>query len=176
MKKSFLAILVALLAFSVDGAAQFNWGVLGGASFSYTPKELLEDGTPKKATLFHAGATLQYKFIRGFSIQPSLLFQMRGAADERVGCLELPVALQWGPDLLLFRPYVEVVPFVGVNVYEKNIDMTAMEYGVGLGGGVEFWRLQLSARYNWNINPNSMANEGAAYGFRCTTLSLAFFF
>ena len=79
------------------------------------------------------------------------------------------VSLQWGPDLLLFRPFLDVSPFVG---YALNNEFTAstataaklsagfankwdginrLEYGLGLGGGLEIWKVQVVCRYNWNF-------------------------
>ena len=81
-----------------------------------------------------------------------------------VGYLELPVSVQWGPDLLLFRPFVDVTPFIGYAVNSKvgvedyiHTDwdgyMNKLSYGLGLGGGIEVWRLQFTCRYNWNFGP-----------------------
>ena len=74
-----------------------------------------------------------------------------------------------GFDLLLFRPFLDVSPFVG---YALNNEFTAsspaaerlsldyanqwdginrLEYGLGLGGGLEIWKLQVVCRYNWNF-------------------------
>ncbi len=85
------------------------------------------------------------------------------ALDTKVGYLEIPVQVQWGPDLILFRPYLMAEPFVGFALNSKTVSagmketslakaaLNKMEYGLGLGGGVEIWRLQVSARYYWNF-------------------------
>jgi hypothetical protein len=62
------------------------------------------------------------------------------------------------------------------------------EYGLGIGGGLEVWRLQLICRYNWNFG-NLCSVEGwkdiqesisdiktASRNFEGITLSMAFFF
>jgi len=180
--KRLAIILVSVLA-SLTLGAQSRFGVIGGLTFSNAPK--VSEISFKTATLYHGGVTYQYLFTQGFSIQPSVLFNMRGANNEdkssyvRVGAVEVPVALQWGPDLLAFRPYIEVVPYIGANVCcsDKSIDMNTLEGGIGLGGGIEVWKFQLSARYNWNLNPYALPTEGAkAWSFRSTTLSLAVLF
>lgn len=94
--------------------------------------------------------------------------------DLKVGYVELPVSFQWGPDLLLFRPFLDVSPFVGYGVHQ-DFDMLSfddpgkvvmadawkhvnrLEYGLGIGGGIEIWKLQLVCRYNWNFG--SLLNQ-----------------
>jgi len=185
MKK--LIAILASLVLSLSAFAQSHYGVIGGLTFSDAPR-VSELKDYKNATLYHAGLTYQYRFTLGFSIQPSVLYQVKGAnmmsegsvvKAVREGSVEIPVAFQWGPDLLLFRPYIEVVPFLGFNVYSsEGVNPDLMEGGIGLGGGIEIWKFQLSARYNWNFNPYTKAVEGSPepWTFRCTTLSLAFMF
>lgn len=178
MKKTVL-ILVAILS-CVVASAQGHFGIIGGATFSnVTDIGALSDAT-KNVTRYHAGLTYQYRFHGGFSIQPSLLYHCKDARAENLqtGYLELPVGVQWGPDLILFRPYVEVAPMVGVAV-NSRMDremLNRMEYGVGVGGGIEIWHLQLSARYNWDLNPYMKKSEGVSGSYRCVTLSLAVMF
>ncbi len=165
--KRFLLILTALvLAFSAASSAQGRFGVSGGMTFS--------EGN----TLGHIGVTWQQKVAMGFSFQPSVLFNMKGMEGSQIGSVEVPVAVQWGPDLLLFRPYVEFVPFVGVNIFGNGVQPTKMECGFGLGGGLEIWKIQVDARYNWNVNPYSRPveyfPEGPGIGVTTLTFSILF--
>lgn len=168
------------MLFCVALSAQSHFGVIGGASFSnVTNIKSLSEAT-KNVTRYHAGLTYQYKFHNGFAIQPSLMYHCKDARVENLqtGYLELPVGVQWGPDLILFRPYVEVAPMVGVAV-TSGIDksmLNRLEYGVGVGGGIEIWHLQLSARYNWDLNPYIKSSAETSGSYRCATLSLAVMF
>ena len=119
-----------------------------------------------------------YKFkipMIGLSIQPELLFSKvsgelsvsgnpatRSSAlisdsEVNISYLQLPVALQWGVDLMLFRPYLQVVPYVGVALDNatgnKNLewDLNKFRYGIGLGAGIDIWKLQVSGRYCWDL-------------------------
>ena len=177
--KKLLAIAFATLMCTLAGA-QSHFGVIGGATFSNVSDIKSLSDAAKAVTRYHAGVTYQYKFDKGFAIQPSLMYHCKDAKVDnlKTGYLELPVGLQWGPDLLLFRPYVEVAPMVGVAV-NSEIDksmLNRLEYGVGLGGGVEIWHFQISARYNWDINPYIKKSEGTSGSYRCVTLSLAAMF
>ena len=102
--------------------------------------------------------------------------------DLSVGYIDLNASFQWGPDLILFRPYVEVCPFAGYGVNGwgdlKNMwkkDGNRWEYGVGLGGGLQIWRFQVNARYNWNFGP-LYSGVRDDFNFGGMTLSLSFIF
>ncbi len=185
------AAAIVLFIFSVTCAsAQSRFGVVGGITFSNAEKQSLNRSTMNK---YHVGVAYQFKFPFGLSIQPALQYHVKGAklgnvvstdftntCDLAIGYLELPVSVQWGPDLLLFRPFLDVTPYIGyalnnrmdvyvaenssvpgVNASYRNIwsgaDLRRLEYGVGVGIGLEIWKFQLIGRYNWNIG--SLYNE-----------------
>lgn len=191
MKKFVLsaALVIMSLCFSSTASAD-NFGVLGGVNF-YTSS--IKGINAKTMTQWHAGVTYKVELPAGFQFQPTLLYNVKGAnlnvsqIDLSVGYVEFLASFQWGVDLILFRPYVDVSPFVGygVNGWGSMKDVwknaaNKLEYGVGLGGGLQIWRFQLAARYNWNLgrlfddsveeNPFKNAN------FNGVTLSLGFFF
>lgn len=196
----FLLLIAAVSLFCADNAsAQHNFGVVGGATFSNAS---FSDFKSSTMTQYHAGATYRARLPLGFAIQPSLIYQVKGTnaqglgAGLKVGYLELPVSFQWGPDLILFRPFLEVTPFVGYglnNYFWSEVKgassnnwagLSRWEYGVGTGLGFDIWRFQLVARYNWNLGAISrdaslsevayMFRDGVNFGG--VTLSLAFMF
>ena len=170
MKKLFILSASLLLCFAVaqTASAQVNFGVLGGASFSSAKPA---DWKMTNLVQYHAGLTCCINLPLGFAVQPEVLYQVKGSnvplgenskLDYTAGYVEVPVSLQWGPDLLVMRPYLELVPFVGyaVNNRYRQDDLKVKndwaglqrwEYGIGLGAGVEVWHFQISARYNWNF-------------------------
>lgn len=180
MKKIIMAaafVLSLMFANIADSSAQLRFGVTGGATFSKLSKQTLN---AENMTQYHAGVTMQVKLPLGFSIQPSLIYNVKGSrfgvseaaatsagsADLTVGYLELPVSIQWGPDLLLFRPFLDVTPFVGYGLNNKltfdnaaasiknswsSSGINRWEYGLGLGVGLEIWKFQVIGRYNWNL-------------------------
>ena len=170
MKKLYALLASVLLCFVVvnTASAQVNFGVLGGASFSSAKPE---DWKVTNLVQYHAGITCCINLPLGFAVQPEVLYHVKGSnvplgesskLDYTAGYVEVPVSLQWGPDLLVMRPYFELVPFVGyaVNNRYRQDDLSAKndwaglqrwEYGLGLGAGVEVWHFQISARYNWNF-------------------------
>ena len=177
MKKFF--VIATLFASMVVANAQ-QLGVTGGLTLSKmngvtNPKET------KAVVLYSAGVLYKADLGAGFAIQPELLWQVKGAdVQENTGALdnvivsrsnnvELGLGLQWGPDLLAFRPYLFVEPYLGYSLGGKetyalaNTDVgkkdfssarNKLEYGVGAGLGVEIAsHVQISCQLFRNMGP-----------------------
>jgi len=185
MKKLALSLLTILLSIQAMSAWSGGFGVIAGYTSSNSNLDLHANQS------FHAGFTVKCPFLLGFALQPSLLYNEKGIGVNsdntvRMGSIELPLSVQWGPDLILVRPYFETVPFVGYNVWNKisNVDgsyvrnswqdISRVECGVGLGGGLEIWKLQVSARYLWNFN--SAYTNGRVEKPRAVMVSVAVIF
>ena len=169
MKKSIFAIALAISLFSaIEASAQV--GIIGGLTSSTTQVKNIDS---KSLNLYHVGLITK--------VDLGLIYQVKGVALGEIsentktedfqlksGFLEIPVGLQWGPDLLAFRPYLFAEPFVGYQISGSdsavlsgsNEDLknwaseakNKLEYGFGLGLGIEFGgRLQLSAQYFNNM-------------------------
>ena len=200
-----LTVLALLCVASLFCAAQLSaqkYGVSAGATFSS-----LKGIENSAKTGWNVGGTVQFNLPLGFSIQPSLIYNSKvtqvdvtlGRAGLDVGYLELPISVQWGPDLLIFRPFLDVSPYVGYALSSKisaetlltsdewkTSNLQRFEYGLGLGGGIEVWRFQLICRYNWNfgslvkddgkLNVPHLEDAFRDRNFGGVTLSLAFLF
>lgn len=191
MKKIILAAALFLMSLCFgDNISAGNFGVIGGANFHTShPKDV----GAQTLTQWHAGILYKFNLPLGFQLQPTILYDVKAATsdttpiDFSVGYLDFIAALQWGVDLILFRPYLEVSPFAGYGL-ESWGDLKGMwqkdgekwEYGVGLGGGLQIWRFQLNARYVWNfsdiIPQIDMRGVMDKMSFNGVTLSLAYFF
>ena len=217
MKRFIMVIALCVMTFwgSNTSIAKSGFGLTGGASFVG-----MNEASSGLTTGYHAGITYKIALPYGFAIQPSLMYHMKGSQVEdayangtplefRTGYVELPVSFQWGPDLILFRPFLDVTPFVGYAVnnslsgysliknavtrtYNQWDGMNRLEYGLGVGIGLDVWRLQVIGRYNWNFgtlfdvngnlpqsdnvleNVKSSLFEGNNYGGM--TLTVAFIF
>lgn len=210
----FAAIMAAMMICPQAQAAKrgnARVGIMGGFTSSSARAKDLDATTIGR---YHIGVSAQLPIALGFSIQPGLLYTAKGtklseanlgnfSLDTQVSYLEIPVQLQWGPDLLAFRPYAFVEPFVGYGLKAvtksevfnlqtnsfRNAALSRWEYGLGLGVGVDVWKLQVSAKYYWNFG--SLYNESGQMepigqtvknafkdgrNFNGITFSLAFFF
>ena len=175
MKRIIAIIAIAASMFSAVNASA-RGGIIGGFTSSKTNLGAeIKNFDAKAVSLYHVGLTYQMQLPSGFSIQPSLLYQMKGATidvlagdlhlanfETKGGYLELPVALQWGPDLVVARPYVFAEPFVGYRLTGTstlgeewtNKNLAKLEYGVGIGAGVELIQhLQISLQWFTNLGP-----------------------
>ncbi len=179
MKKLVLAIAAAaILALTFSTSVEAGGprgGIIGGfTSSASNPKSV----DASSIGGFHIGLTAQLPIAFGFAVQPSVLYQTKGSKlseagyvnydmNTKVSYVEIPVQVQWGPDLVAFRPYVFAEPFVGygLNAKVKNVQdgtktkmksfedsgLARWEYGLGLGVGIDVWKLQISAKYFWNF-------------------------
>ncbi|MBQ6254803.1 MAG: PorT family protein [Bacteroidales bacterium] len=207
MKKILFAAVAAALAFGLNLNAQHynnaRVGVTGGMTSSSSK---IKDVSTKSINLYHAGLVAEIPLGVGFAFQPSLVYQMKGMSldkwtdstgkqinedfQAKVGYVELPLQLQWGPDLWVFRPYGFVEPFAGyqitANKSNYSDELRKVEYGLSLGAGLDIWHLQVSAKYFWNfgsIYQSDLKNTGDTItglkdggNFNGIAFSLAIFF
>lgn len=170
-------VMMAIAVFSVNAYA--GDGLKSGFMAGFTSSSSNAKGmNADNISQYHVGLTVKFPVAFGFAIQPAVLYQTKGTKlsdanidnfklNAKVGYLEVPVQIQWGPDLLAFRPYIFAEPFVGYGLFAKAKDhragetvktssfekagLSRWEYGLGLGAGVEVWRFQVSAKYFWNF-------------------------
>jgi hypothetical protein len=170
--KRILILVTAFMLLSVQGFSQF--GIKGGLNFNSLEDINLKgvkDFDIGNSTGFNVGILYKTKIpLIGLTIQPELIYSQTNSSinteldgrsnlngDLKLGTLMLPVGLQWGIDLMLFRPFIQAVPYIGytVNTQNKitnlNWNVDKFKYGVGLGAGLDIWKLQISGRYNWDL-------------------------
>jgi len=185
MKKIILAVvLMACCMSQID--AQIRFGIKGGLNFDKfkfdedTKKKL----NPENVSGWQAGALLQIKVpVAGIGVQPELLYTVckTNIKDDTnsIHFFEIPVMLQWGLDLVIVRPYIQGGPYFGYvlkadgNTFKDNIDKS--NWGIALGAGIDLWKLQLSARYQWGLHNVSKVTDFDLKNNRLN-LSLGFLF
>ena len=211
MKKIVFALAVAALAFGISASAQHydnaRMGITAGLTSTSTS---IKNVDTKSVSQYHAGVAFEFPLGGGFAIQPEVLYQVKGMAldqmggstlgeignafETKVGYVEVPVQIQWGPDLMLFRPYGFIEPFVGYRLTEKSEgaakvlsdELQKVEYGMSLGAGIDIWRLQVAAKYFWNFGNvyksdikntgNTIAGLKDGNTFNGVAVSVALFF
>ena len=176
-------IRIAVIGFAfclfpfMAGAQSF--GLKAGMNFSS-----INNGAVKDNIGYQAGLTYQIDFPLWFSIQPELMFHVKGGKVGTggesdafgLGYLEIPVNIQWGPrfkdgDIRVF-----------LQGTWKNINR--FEYGVGAGLGIQLWHFQITGQYNWSFGDLTRQSQAEAEfkemfsksNFGGYTLSLAILF
>lgn len=208
MKRNLL-LLAACLLVSLQGFCQFgvkagmNFNTMGDITADYDKSSVANtfESAVQNKTGFHVGVLYKFQVpLVGVAVQPELIYsQTKGdVALEYSGLspvkgkvsadyLQLPVSLQWGLDLILLRPFIQVVPYIGycinkdTSIKDLKLKTNDFNYGVGLGAGLDLWKLQVSGRYCWDLgnmadyqwNGVSTLKGGKNKGFQ---LSLALFF
>ncbi len=164
--KKLATLLVLILFFLPAASAQGKVGIKGGLNFN-TYKDLSGDisNVWGKSTGTHFGLFLKTKIpVIGLGFQPELLFVRKGADatdptdNFYLDYLSLPLNLQLGLDLLLFRPFVIAGPYISYALGKGGAlsetswdDLNRLDFGVGLGAGIDFWKLQITGKYNWAL-------------------------
>ena len=216
MKRLFVVIAAVLIA--VTASAKGGFGVTAGLNFNSTK---IQDVKMDSRAGMNVGITYSFNLPLGFSLQPSLVYSHSGAlatADildtsdplssfigtakaefkQTVGSVQLPISLQWGPDLIVARPFLDVTPYIGYALSNKITgEVTGLpevvqklsgelDYGIGLGAGLQVWKIQAIVRYNWNFGPmgsfkdftsidlGNLSTENHTYGG--ISVNVAFFF
>ena len=217
MKKLFIIAAAVMMTLSVSASAQ-GFGVTAGMNFNSAK---IQDVKMDAQVGWNLGVTYAVNLPLGFSLQPSLVYSHSGALvaasisdvssqlsdyigdwkaqiKQTVGSVVLPVSIQWGPDLLVARPFLDVTPYVGYSLLNKiSGEVTGLpevvekvagelDYGIGLGAGLKVWKLQAIVRYNWSFgplgdmekfkNPNLGDFTSENYTFGGISVNLSYFF
>lgn len=157
----FTVILVAILLFVSSTAnaqrtksAPLSWGLKGGINLATFYGDDVND--TEIATGFNGGLFFNYAFSARLSLQPEMLFSMKGAeldnsvsgeettTDYELGYLEVPVLFKY--HLVtgnILHPNILVGPAVGFKLFgdanDRNIDdeIQDAEFGLTFGGGLD---------------------------------------
>ncbi len=167
MKRT-LIVLCVMFFCVLPMRAQNGFGIKGGLSYNSMSDIEIEnwESSFNRKTGFHAGILYKAKLGSGLALQPELLYIQKGgnlkgsneSLDFKVHHIQLPINLQWGIDLMLFRPFVMVSPYIGYAIANgdelKGLEwdnMNRFEYGIGLGAGLDIWKFQVTGRYCWDL-------------------------
>jgi len=204
MKKVIAILAVAIASMSI---AHAQFGIVGGFTSSSTQLAKTEDGkvdwkaNAENVSLYHVGLTYKLDLGLGFALQPSLTYEMKGAKlseafvegvdpsvlgksiETKTGYGEFGLDLQWGPDLMIARPFIFASPFVGYMLtQEETNNLTAvqsvdqeqmneavenaknkLEYGFGIGAGLDILQfVQLKGQFYMNLG--NLYDEGKIDG------------
>ncbi len=169
MKKIVLLATVLWVYCLGQADAQVHFGIKGGINFNnFDYKSAKTDLTLDNSTGWQAGILLQFKVpVVGLGVQPELLYTVKKAdidnESNSISYFEVPLNVRWGFNLVVIRPFIMGGPY-----FSYAVDMSGdtfkdkvnrFDWGVGLGGGVERWKLQLALRYSWGLQDVSSVSD-----------------
>ena len=161
--KKLILLFISILCVSALTVRAEGLVIKGGANFTK-----LENVDSKPfGYQFGLGFQTEIPDGIGLSFQPEIIYKVVGFEYDKEtlkrGYLEVPLNVQLGVNIGnadTVHPFVFAGPYVGIGAgifgnkttaeTLKN-DMKALEYGLGLGVGIDLWILQLTAKYNWNF-------------------------
>lgn len=123
MKK--IALAAAALLLAVGANAQV--GIVAGLTSTATNLNdaYTDIAKTQNVNQFHAGLVYNFGLPFGLSVQPGLVYNMKGETlkyqiasqacdiDTKTGYLEVPVRIAWGMDFGIVEPFVFAEPFLG---------------------------------------------------------------
>jgi hypothetical protein len=170
MKKVILS-LALVAGISATASAQATFGIKAGGSYTnFTGKDVGESASKFGG---HGGLLANFGFGDALSVQPEILFSMKGSQDKddsknqlNMNYIDIPVLLKYNADGLFF----EAGPQLGILVSAKATDgtntldvkefsnTTDFGYAVGLGYMVESGPM-IGLRYNGGLS-NVVKEQG----------------
>lgn len=155
----FAVAAVSLLLLAAAPASARGFLIKGGVEFPHYNITDLDEIRFASITGWHAGVGYQTGTLMGFSLQPEFLYQrsgftakgLEGDDQVRTDNLQVIANIQWGVELVIFRPFLFVAPFASYNVSQRSdfLDLKKWDYGLGAGIGFDIGSVQVTGKYNW---------------------------
>ena len=176
MKKLILTALAAAI-FAINANAQL--GLIGGVNSMSTDIESAI-AEYQKIDTYHAGIVYKLNLPLGFSIQPGVLYNMKGQALEtqladmeqytlnvnmKTGYLQVPVRVAWGLKLAFFEPFIFAEPYAGYAITTESkaeAKTTAEQALLEAAANAAGIKLAVSAKYIWDMGTFFTEEDGEA--------------
>jgi hypothetical protein len=164
MKKIIFTAMVAMFV-SVGANAQFKLGVKGSYGFenfdiSTNPSSQL---TKNNSTSWDLGILAQISLGGTFYLQPEVLYlsqKIESLSTELIPLeenskrthIQIPVNLLFKINLAVVNVFASGGAYFGYSINGTKFDsLQKTDWGVSIGAGVELWKFQVGARYNWAL-------------------------
>jgi len=159
--KKIILIIAFMIGYMSQSDGQVKFGLKAGLNFdNFSPKNASQDLKFKNSTGWQAGALLKVKIpVIGIGVQPEVLYTVKktnvNSESNSIHYFEVPVNLFKSFNLVAIQPYLMAGPYFGYAVQSKGdkfgADIDKFDWGIGVGAGLEVWKLQLGARYSWGL-------------------------
>ena len=200
MKKCLL--IICGLAFTLGLNAQLRFGAKVGGTMSslFFKMGNTTDNTTKVRLGFLIGGMMEYSFSESFALQPELLYVLNGtkhkastelnalASTTSLHNIQLPVNLKYkfgvedlkfyvtaGPSISYIAGARQTIGSVGTNLFGEIDALKRMDFGLGVGFGVEIKKIAIGAGYNYGLS-NIAKDSDTSTKTGTFALSVGYFF
>jgi hypothetical protein len=162
MKKIIFTVMVAMFV-SVGANAQFKLGVKGSYGFENfdISSTLATQLTKENSTSWDLGIVAQLRLGGIFYLQPEVLYSSQKIESLPSDLIEgtskrtyvqVPVNLLCKFNLVVVNVFASGGAYIGYAIDKTDISsLQKTDWGVSIGAGVEVWKFQVGARYNWAL-------------------------
>ena len=153
---------------TVSDQIEYRYGVVAGRNIA-TIKSTKGDSQDIILGLM-AGVAAQAIWPKGLVLQPEILYSQKGCIFTGnplrydMDYLEIPVKVMYRLNIADVKPFAFVAPYgayaiklsergerISDDIFSSKINK--MDFGIGVGAGFDFWKIQLSFKYTWGIAP-----------------------
>jgi hypothetical protein len=157
-----IGAFAAMLVFPQTAIAGVRFGIKGGANIANVNGDFTDGLSDWKSTVgFCGGIFLELNFGRVLTIQPEVLYTMKGAdtgdGKLKFDYLEIPILLKLRIPMGSVHPFIFAGPAFGFNLKAliegyKIDDMPSSDYSAVLGGGLQLGRsVHIDVRYTMGL-------------------------
>ncbi|MBN2070032.1 MAG: PorT family protein [Candidatus Krumholzibacteriota bacterium] len=153
MKRLIIAVALIALLSGTALAEGMTFGVKAGVNLANLTGDDIDD--VKMKLCFGGGVFMNYMMTESISLQPELLFMMKGTkadidddAGIKLSYIDIPILAKFAvPMEGAFAPCFFAGPYIGFNMSAKEYyeddeedldDVKAMDFGLVFGGGFEY--------------------------------------
>lgn len=157
MKKFILLVAIAFFV-STGAFAQASFGIKGGANFGGYSGETIK---LSNVTQWQLGIAARFKLpILQLGVQPEILYQWennRNSSDpDDTDYIHIPLNAISQFQILGIGTFITAGPYLTYSSnFRKGFDFNNFQFvdwGIGLGGGVELGKLQVGLRMQWSLH------------------------
>jgi len=181
LKKIIIIALALFVAHEASAQSKFKFGVKGGWDFENFDigGSVGEQLKKENSTSWNLGIMAQIGLGGSFYVQPEILYSSQqlevsppvgaigfpmSADDIKVSYIQVPISLLYKFDMPLITPFISGGAYFGYTVDRSTrklwkASINRKDWGVSVGAGVEFWKLQVAAKYNWGLRNISDASN-----------------
>ncbi|MDR3286732.1 MAG: PorT family protein [Prevotellaceae bacterium] len=182
MKKLFFAALILFV--SIEASAQLKLGLKGGWDFlNFDIRESFEGQLKTDNSIaWNLGVVAQVKLSGNLYLQPEILYSSQRKIEVKPSSLmqpnpdafdsnaeisyfQVPINILYKFNILVVEPFISGGAYFGYAINRKMPEYYSKEsikktdWGVSIGAGVDFWKFQISARYNWGLQDISEVSD-----------------